>query len=507
MNPLYGHSSLYPAYGSVYSALGQRLSTDTPAYPQVSSSTATDAYQLDLSAYGQLLSYLNSFQSAMAQLGSGSQSRIIHASSSDSRVATASASNGAQAANYTLTVRQLAQSQTLASSAFSDASNTVIGSGSLSIETGSYLPGSHLFTADGSGSIKVNISNGTLDSIAAAINSSGANVIAGVVQNSDGYHLTITRKASGLLQNMRISVTDADGSNTDQSGLSQLAYDPAATSGSGKNLTQTQAGQNAAYSVNGVSASSPVNTGVPLASGVYASLLASGSSSIAVGTSYAQLHGSAQTLAGAFNTLQQSVSTLVSGSSALQNDSRVTQLLTAMDQVAMDSRRNGNSMLTSLPDIGIRLQKAQTNSQASSLSVDQATLQQAYALDQGGAANLLMQSASDFDHQAQNYSSPGSGILAKTIEQMRQWEQALGSPDVTDSKRPATPYSMATMLAQNSSIPQKTQQLLSAQQSTAISQYSMILAMSQPVAINTLQNHQISQIPWLDNGNDISVFA
>jgi len=508
MNPLYGHSSLYPAYGSVYSALGQRLGTEAQPFQQVSVSSGNDAYHLDLSAYGQLLSFLNNFQATVAQLGSSSHGSMLHATSSDSTIATANASIGAQAASYTLAVHQMAQAQTLSSPAFTDASSTVLGSGTLTISTGSYLQSSNKFVPDGSQATTINISNGTLDSIAKTINTSGAGLIASVLQNSDGYHLILTRKATGALQNTLIAVADLDGNNTDQSGLSSLAYDPTSSSGKGKNLTQNQAGRNAFYSVNGVNASYPDNSSVPLATGLSATLLSSGRTNITVGTSYAQLNNGALSLTNAFNTLQYSVTALVSSSSALQNDPRVARLLTEIDQIATDNRNNGQSALTSLPQIGIRYQSRQPNTQGSRLTLDGNTLQQAYAFDQGGAASLLALTARDFDAKATNYTAPSSGVLSQTMDKMREWGNALGTSGSRSSQSTATPYSMAAMLAQASTgVTAKSEQLLTAQQATAINQYSMILAMSQPVAINTLQNHQISQIPWLDNGNDISVFA
>jgi len=507
MNPLYGYSSLYPAYGDIYSVLGQRLSIGSSSLLSVSAKSQSDAYQLDLSSYGQLMSSLSSFQYALGRISSSSQNNGLNTSSSNSSVAIATASTGAQSASYTLSVNRLATAQTVTSGTFTDASSTVVGSGSMTFSTGTYNAASNSFTGDGSGSTTINITNGSLNSIASAINTSVSGMVASVVQSSDGYRLSIARNITGAENNFKITVADSDGTNTDLSGLSQLAYDPSASAGAGKNLTQTQAAQNAAYQVNGVQSTSSSNTGVKLASYLSANLLQTGYTMISVGSDYSNLSGGAQLLTNAFNTLKSSIGQLLSSSSALQNDAQVSRLISSLDSQAISNLDNGNSTLTTLAQIGVRYAPQVTSNTGETLSLDNNTLQDTYSLDQAGASALLALAAQGFNLLADSYASPLNGSLTQTIGQMQQWgSQIASSSNIAQGS--TTPYSLATLLAQiTSGVASRSSQLLSAQQVTALAQYSMVLAMSQPIGVRNLQNQMITQIPWLGNSNNISEFA
>jgi flagellar hook-associated protein 2 len=505
MNPLYGYSSLYPSYGDIYTVFGQRLSIGSSPLLSASSRAQGDAYQLDLSAYGQLMSSLSSFQYALDSLHSANQNNTISAASSNTAVATASAGSAAQAASYNLSISQLAQAETLASGAFSDSSSTVLGSGTLSITTGAYQSASNSFIADGSVTATITINNGTLDSIASAINASGVGVIANVQQGSGGYFLSLTRSATGAASNMQITVADSDGNNTNLSGLSQLAYDPTAASGSGRNMSLAQIGKNAFYTLNGVNASNSSNNNVKLADSLSANLLQTGSTVVSVGIDAEQLSSGTQRLATAFNALQASVNQLQSSSSALQNDSLFSRLISDLNFQAITRLENNSSTLTMLPQIGLRYQAADNSSQMASLSLDNNALQDAYQLDQNGAANLLSLSSTAFNALSKAYSDPGNGALTQTMNQLQQWGSQYAAA-VVSPQGSAPPYSMAAFLAQASN-GATNRQLLSAQQVTALAQYSMVLAMSQPVNVRSLQNRAIDPILRASNSNGISVYA
>ena len=70
----------------------------------------------------------------------------------------------------------------------------------------------------------------------------------------------VLRGADGAENSVRITATDDDGNNTDAAGLSALSFDPAATAGTGRNLSQTQAAQDAKYTLDGLALTSPTNT-------------------------------------------------------------------------------------------------------------------------------------------------------------------------------------------------------------------------------------------------------
>ncbi len=112
--------------------------------------------------------------------------------------------------------------------------------------------GAMTYTADNETATVVDITvsaTDTLADVAKAINDSDAEITASVILTEDDtYVLSLSSQVTGADNVMNITVTDADGDNTDTSGLSRLAYDAGVT----ENLTQTQAAQNAQFTVDGV---------------------------------------------------------------------------------------------------------------------------------------------------------------------------------------------------------------------------------------------------------------
>ncbi|EWS59990.1 Flagellar cap protein [Hydrogenophaga sp. T4] len=135
------------------------------------------------------------------------------------------------------------------------ATGSGVGSGSMTIELGAWSGSS--FTA-GSGtpvSVTINPGEDTLAEIAAKINDADAGVSATVLKDASGERLLVRSKETGLENGFRITVADDDGNDTDASGLSRLAF----AVGSANGMTQSQAGQNATATINGVSISSASN--------------------------------------------------------------------------------------------------------------------------------------------------------------------------------------------------------------------------------------------------------
>jgi flagellar hook-associated protein 2 len=216
--------------------------------------------QSKLSAYGQIQSALSNLQTAVTALTVGSAFSAEQATVTGNGV-TASVTGTAPIGSYAITVSQLAQAQTTASAPVASAS-TVIGTGTLTLQMGTYDSSAHTFSAQ-SGSAPVHItidsSNDTLGGIAAAINSAGAGVTASVVTDNAGSRLVLNSSSTGAANGFSLTVADSDGNNTDTSGLSQLAFDPTAAAGAGQNLTLTQPAKDAQYSVNGLNLTSSSN--------------------------------------------------------------------------------------------------------------------------------------------------------------------------------------------------------------------------------------------------------
>ncbi|MBN9430368.1 MAG: flagellar filament capping protein FliD [Burkholderiales bacterium] len=221
--------------------------------PLTAMKTTLTGIQTKLSAFGKLQSALSAMQDAARALTRTDTWRAAKATSSDESAMTATAGSGAITGGYTIEVSQMAQRQTVASSPFA-ASDTVVGGGTLRIQMGTLDSSGTSFSADAARpEVAINIAEGaTLADIRSAINGAGAGVTATLVSDASGQRLMLRSTETGAEQAFRIAVDDTDGNSTDASGLSALAFDPAAAAGAGRNLSMTQAAQNALVTVNGL---------------------------------------------------------------------------------------------------------------------------------------------------------------------------------------------------------------------------------------------------------------
>lgn len=253
-----------PGIGSgldVNGIVGQLMAVERQ--PLAALTKQKQAYSQKLSAFGQLRSALASFQGALQSLSS-SKFQALSATSSDTKVLSASASVSATPASYQLEVLQLAQQHKVASSGYA-APSSVVGSGTLTIQFGTYDSGLNTFTANAEKATKtitIAPTNNTLAGVRDAINAANAGVTATIVNDGSatGNRLVLTSTDSGAANSLKISVTDDDGNGLDGSGLSSLAYNPTAVAGSGKNLSQVAAARDALLKIDGISVAQPTNT-------------------------------------------------------------------------------------------------------------------------------------------------------------------------------------------------------------------------------------------------------
>ena len=228
--------------------------------PLTALQTRQSGLQSKISAYGAIKSAYSAAGDAMAKLSSPIPFNTVKATSSDPASINATASSKAVAGAYSVEVSQLAQAQKLASGLFA-ASDTPVGGGTLNIQFGTFSTGT--FTANGTTpAMSVSIAPGrnSLTDIRDAINQASGAVRAAIVNDGAGYRLALSSTQSGLANSLKITVADDDTIATDTAGLSQLAYDPAADIGSGRNLTQKSAAADALLTIDGVAVSSGSNT-------------------------------------------------------------------------------------------------------------------------------------------------------------------------------------------------------------------------------------------------------
>jgi flagellar hook-associated protein 2 len=297
-----------------------------------------------VSAYGTFTSALDTLQSTLGALQSASQLAGFDATVADPKIASATTSSDAVAGQYSLQVTNLATAASLTSQAISSASSTV-GTGTLTIAVGGAKT-----------SINIDNTDNTLAGIASAINSAANNpgVTASVITTSDGARLVLSGTTTGASNAITVTQSGGDG------GLSSLVYDPA---DGVTNMTQTQAAQDASFSINGFAATSPSNVVSGAITGVTINLLGASAANTPTSLTISPDTSGAQTSINAFvsalNGVLSSIQSLTSydpttqtagvlnGNATLQ--SFQNQLENVLDQV----NSGGAGAINSLSDLGI----------------------------------------------------------------------------------------------------------------------------------------------------------
>jgi flagellar hook-associated protein 2 len=221
----------------------------------------TTAAQTRLSGVGQIKGQLAALDDALRNLTQGctyGAKTVSSSATSLSGIASVPAALG----SYEVQVTQLARGQSAQSTAF--APNATVGSGTLTLEMGQWQAGPMFVTGGSSVSITVAATD-TLADIASKINDATTAVRASVINDGSGQRLVIRATGTGKEQGFRIQVSDSDGNNTDNLGLSRLGYDPQAGA---FGLTLAQAAQDTLATVDGIAVSSSNRTLVDVIPGV-----------------------------------------------------------------------------------------------------------------------------------------------------------------------------------------------------------------------------------------------
>ncbi len=414
------------------------------------------SYQTKLSAYGQLTSGLSAFQASVASLTSQSTFQSLTATPSDSTVLTASAATNASTGNYSVNVTALAQSQSLV--ATGQATTTAaIGSGTSTTLTfsfgtisgtttnGVYGSGT-TFTQDptqGTKTVTIDSSNNSLQGIMDAINAANIGVTASIVNDgsSTPYRLELT-SSSGAQHSMEIAVS---GDSTLQS---LLGYNP--TSTSGQNMTQTVAGQDAAFTVNGLSVTSQSNTDSSAIPGVTLNLIKTGSSNLSITNNAASVQSSVQSFVSAYNTLHGVTNSLTAYDSTTQTGGPLVGDYTAM---SVETKLSGilvsavpglssGAAITTLGQLGISLNKDGT------LSLDNTKLQSAISSNLS-AVGAMFASVGKATDSLVNYVSSTSktqpGSYSVDVSQLATQGSVTGSVNLTTGSTTITTGSNDTL--------------------------------------------------------------
>jgi len=332
--------------------------------PEKLITSANSDLKSQLSTYGQLQSYVSSFQDKANALGSITLWSQTTAASSDTSAATVTSGSGAAAGRYSLEVQSLASSQTTSSVVFPSSKHS-LGEGQLTIDLGSWTGDPSTFgLKTGSTSVTVDIGPGesSLAAIRDKINAAGAGVTATIINDSTGARLSIRSSKTGEDNAFRISATETTPGDDGGLGLSALAYDPENNPGSGMALNQSAG--NAQATLNGIAISSESNTLDNVADGLTLNLLKKTTSAVDVTVS--QDTAAMTSAVNDFVTSYNNLANYIKSQTKYNPDSKVAGSLqgdstTIGIQNQMRSILNGNSTASSkftrLSDVGITVQK------------------------------------------------------------------------------------------------------------------------------------------------------
>lgn len=389
------------------------------------------AYEAKLTAYGTLKSALSTFQTSVTALSSASKFNAQSATSATPSIYTATANGSATIGNYAITVDQLAKSQKIALDGVANTTD-VIGTGTLTIAFGSYKPEvvspatPASFTANpdkASFNVVINSSNNTLAGVRDAINAANGGVTATIVNDGTANRLVITSKDTGEVNSLKISVADSDGDNTDNTGLSRLAYDPLATAGGGKNMSQLQAPLNALLNIDGIDVVKASNTVTDAIEGITLNLLGTSNDepvNLAVASDQAKIKESVTAFVDAYNKVMDTLKTLTKydetgkSSGKLLGDATARNVTAQLKSVISKTVDTGGT-ITSLTDIGVGFQRD------GKLALDSTKLTDAVTNHFDDIAALFSTSARSSDAQVSYLGSTSktqTGTYAITVSQL-----------------------------------------------------------------------------------------
>lgn len=331
------------------------------------------AFEAKLSAYGTLKSALSTFQTSVGALASASKFNAQSATSATPSVFTAIANGSATIGDYAITVNQLAKSQKIAMDGVANTTD-VIGTGKLTIAFGTYAPEivspatPASFTANpdkASFEVTIDSTNNTLAGVRDAINAANGGVTATIVNDGTANRLVISSKETGEVNGLKIIVADDDGNSTDASGLSRLAYDPLASNGSGKNMSQLQAPLNALLNIDGIDVVKASNSVSDAIEGVTINLLTTSNSqavNLGVASDQAKIKESVTAFVDAYNKVMDTLKTLTKYDEAgktsgkLLGDATARSITSQLKSVISKTVDTGGT-ITSLTDIGVGFQR------------------------------------------------------------------------------------------------------------------------------------------------------
>lgn len=370
--------------------------------PLAKLATKEAAAQVKISALGSFRGALSGFQGALKALTDPSSFTVMKSGIGDATVASVSASDKAGEGSYSLEVTNLAKSQKLSTGTFSSLTEPV-GSGTITIQYGTYDSTANSFSVNGergSQSITIDGAHTSLAGVRDAINEAKVGVTASIINDGSGYRLVMSAKDTGAANSVRLSVTDDDGDPNDASGLSRLAYDPTASAGTGKNMSQLMAAEDATMIIDGLTVKSSSNTVSNVIDGVTLSLLKTNAGSptkVTVSEDTSGVSKAIDSFVKAYNDLNKTIKDLTAynpetkQAAALQGDAGLRSIASDIRNGLSDFASGNVGSYKGLAQIGL------TFDRSGNLKLDSGKLSAALADDPTGVQALFANAAKTDD--------------------------------------------------------------------------------------------------------------
>ncbi|MBP2198113.1 flagellar filament capping protein FliD [Pantoea cypripedii] len=347
-------------------------------------SNQQSAYTAKLSAYGTLKSALTTFQTANTALNSADLFTATTATSTSSAFS-ATTSGSTVAGNYTISVSQLAQAQTL-TSATQTSNSTALGDSSASSRTMT------IKLVDGtSKDITLTSDQTSLTGMRDAINSADAGVTATIIKTGDSsYRLSLTSTETG--SDNAVSSITVTGDDTLQ-GI--VGYDSTASSNA---MTESVTAQNAKLTVNNVAIENSSNTISDALEGITLKLndTTTGNQTLAITKDTSKADTAITNWVSAYNTLLTQFDTLTkytavdvgsdtqdSSNGALLGDSTLRTIQTQLKSMLTNAQ--SSSTYKTLAQIGIT-----TDPTSGQLELDSDKLSTALSTDADGVKEMIV---------------------------------------------------------------------------------------------------------------------
>jgi flagellar hook-associated protein 2 len=231
----------------------------------------------EISAVGQIQSLRRRWATRRTRCRRPRCGRRRPRASADPTVVTADTSGGTAAAgDYSVSVQQMAQGQTVTLAS----ATTALSAGTLTIQLGTYStdaatpPNTTFASQSGSPPVSITIGPGdtSLSSIRDKINAANAGVAASIITDANGSRLSLRSTTTGAANGFQITATEAADDGNPATGLSALNFD-ASTGSTTSQLTLNQFAVNAEATVNGISIESATNKLSNISDGLSLTLL------------------------------------------------------------------------------------------------------------------------------------------------------------------------------------------------------------------------------------------